>query len=115
AHGADRRPRASRVRPDLRRRLLGPGPQRGRGAHHRVRPGHDAGRGQHDPRRGPGGPGAAQPLTAPAVRLVTMRRWTIRKNTTTGRLVIVAPAISDPQSVPRSVVNDASQTMSVWF
>ena len=54
-------------------------------------------------------------LTAPAVSPNAMRRWTITKNATTGSAVRVAPAISDPQSVPRSVVKFASQIVSVCF
>ncbi len=56
-----------------------------------------------------------QPLTAPAVSPPAMRRWTSRKNTTTGMLVKVAPAMSPPQSVPCCVVKDASQMVSVCF
>ena len=55
------------------------------------------------------------PRTAPAVRPNAIFRDTRTKNTTTGSAVSVAPAISGPQSVPREVVNDASQTVSVCF
>ncbi len=56
-----------------------------------------------------------QDFTAPAVSPNAMRRWTRTKKRTTGSAQSVAPAISGPQSVPRSVVNDASQTISVCF
>ena len=55
------------------------------------------------------------PRTAPAVRPKAIFRCTRTKNTTTGSAVSVAPAIRGPQSVPREVVNDASQTVSVCF
>ena len=55
------------------------------------------------------------PRTAPEVSPNAIRRCTSRKNTTTGMAQSVAPAISGPQSVPRSVVNEASQTISVCF
>src|SRR5438093_2016864 len=56
-----------------------------------------------------------QPFTAPAVSPVTTFRCTIKKKTTTGIAVSVAPAINGPQSAPRWVVKDASQTLSVCF
>ncbi len=46
---------------------------------------------------------AAHPLTEPAVRPNAMRRWTMRKNTTTGIAVKVEAAINAPQSVLRLV------------
>ena len=42
-----------------------------------------------------------------------MRRCTSTKKMTTGMAVSVAPAISEPQSVPRCVVKLASQIVSV--
>ena len=63
--------------------------------------------------------GAGEPLdvrhdlTAPAVSPKAIRRCTSTKKTTTGSAVSVAPAISEPQSVPRSVVKLASQIVSV--
>ena len=53
------------------------------------------------------------PRTAPAVRPNAIRRCTSTKKTTTGSAVSEAAAISGPHSVPRSVVNEASQTGSV--
>ena len=42
-----------------------------------------------------------------------MRRCTSTKKMTTGMAVSVAPAISEPQSVPRCVVKLASQIVRV--
>ena len=57
----------------------------------------------------------AHDLTAPAVRPKAICRCTSTKKITTGTAVSVAPAISEPQSVPRSVVKFASQIVSVCF
>ena len=62
-----------------------------------------------------GEPLDAHDLTAPAVRPKAIRRCTSTKKMTTGTAVSVAPAISEPQSVPRSVVKFASQIVSVCF
>ena len=56
---------------------------------------------------------AAHDLTAPAVSPNAIRRCTSTKKMTTGTAVSVAPAISEPQSVPRCVVKFASQIVSV--
>ena len=57
----------------------------------------------------------AHDLTAPAVRPKAIRRCRSTKKMTTGTAVSVAPAISEPQSVPRRVVKLASQIVSVCF
>src|SRR4029453_1241732 len=65
-----------------------------------------------------GGPcplGVRQPFAAPAVRPLTTRRWTSRKNTTAGMANRVDPAITPPHSVPWLVVNEASQIPRVCF
>src|SRR6266700_1357403 len=72
------------------------------------------------PRDGAPGPSVtlravpAQPLTAPAVRPETSRRWTIRKNTTTGRVNRLEAAIVPPQSVPKTVWKVLSQIGRVY-
>ncbi len=44
----------------------------------------------------------AHPFTAPAIRPLVMRRWTMRKKTSTGIVNRVEAAMIDPQStVPR--------------
>ena len=53
------------------------------------------------------------PFTDPAVRPPTMRRWTMRKKTRTGSVKRVDAAIVAPQSVPKLVRNEPSQTGSV--
>src|SRR5213078_3077326 len=58
-------------------------------------------------------PASGHPRTAPAVSPNAILRWTATKKKTTGKAVSVAPAIRGPQAVPRSPVNDASQTVSV--
>ena len=58
-------------------------------------------------------PALAHPRTAPAVNPKAILRWTATKKKTTGNAVSVAPAIRGPQAVPRSPVNEASQTVSV--
>ena len=55
----------------------------------------------------------AHDLTAPAVSPKAIRLCTRTKNATTGNAVSVAPAISEPQSVPRRVVKFASQIVRV--
>ena len=55
------------------------------------------------------------PFTAPAVRPLTTRRWTSRKNTTAGMANRVDPAITPPHSVPWLVVKEASQIPRVCF
>jgi hypothetical protein len=64
---------------------------------------------------GGGEPLDAHALTAPAVRPKAILRCTSTKKITTGTAVSVAPAISEPQSVPREVVKFASQIVSVCF
>src|SRR5205809_5954 len=55
------------------------------------------------------------PFTAPAVSPVVIRRWTIRKKMMTGIAMIVDPAITPPQSVPRAPsLKACSHTGSVW-
>ncbi len=53
------------------------------------------------------------PFTAPAVSPPTILFWTIRKNSRTGSVNRVEAAIVAPQSVPKLVRNEASQTGSV--
>src|SRR6187200_2462835 len=56
------------------------------------------------------------PFTAPAVSPVVIRRWTIRKNTITGSAMMVEPAITPPQSVPRAPsLNACNHTGNVWL
>src|SRR5690348_4381989 len=57
----------------------------------------------------------AHPLTAPAVTPKAILRWIATKKSTTGSAVSVAPAISGPQAVPRSVMKPASHRVNVWL